>query len=119
MNLGKVIMNNYKLWKQIISRPAPFLIAEIGVNHENDMQTARNMINEAKKAGADAVKFQTYKAEKLAVKDSPAYWDRAKEKTDTQYQLFKKYDKFGEKEFLLQDCVSRYLQHSFYSLYSS
>jgi len=59
------------------------------------------MIEEAKKAGADAVKFQTYKAEKLAVMDSPAYWDRAKEKTDTQYRLFKKYDKFGDKEFLL------------------
>lgn len=94
-------MSKYTLWKQIISSPAPFLIAEIGVNHENDMQTARNMIDEAKKAGADAVKFQTYKAEKLAVKDSPAYWDRAKEKTGSQYQLFKKYDKFSEKEFLL------------------
>ena len=94
-------MSNYKLWKQIISCPTPFLIAEIGVNHENNMQIAKKMIDEAKKAGADAVKFQTYKAEKLAVKDSPAYWDRTKEKTDSQYQLFKKYDKFGEKEFIL------------------
>jgi len=94
-------VNNADLWKQIISCPTPFLIAEIGVNHENDLHTAKKMINEAKKAGADAVKFQTYKAEKLAVMDSPAYWDRAKEKTGTQYRLFKKYDKFGEKEFLL------------------
>ena len=94
-------MSDSKLWKQIISSPNPFLIAEIGVNHENSIQTAKKMIDEAKKAGADAVKFQTYKAEKLAVKDSPAYWDRTKEKTDSQYQLFKKYDKFGEKEFVL------------------
>lgn len=94
-------MNNADLWKQITSHPTPFLIAEIGVNHENDLYTAKKMIDEAKKAGADAVKFQSYKAEKLAVMDSPAYWDRAKEKTDSQYRLFKKYDKFGEKEFIL------------------
>ena len=94
-------MVNSRLWKQIVTRQIPFLIAEIGVNHENDIKIAKKMIDEAKKAGADAVKFQTYKAEKLAVKDSPAYWDRTKEKTYSQYELFKKYDKFGEKEFLL------------------
>ncbi|MEW6614154.1 MAG: N-acetylneuraminate synthase family protein [Thermodesulfobacteriota bacterium] len=94
-------MVNSMLWKQAVTRQTPFLIAEIGVNHENDIKIAKKMIDEAKKAGADAVKFQTYKAEKLAVKNSPAYWDRTKEKTDSQYQLFKKYDKFGEKEFIL------------------
>ena len=39
------------------------------------------MISLAKKSGADAVKFQTYKAELLASKSSPAYWDTKKEKT--------------------------------------
>ena len=37
------------------------------------------MIKDAAEAGADAIKFQTYKAEKLASKNSPAYWDRSKE----------------------------------------
>ena len=59
----------------------PYLIAEIGVNHECSIQKAKKMIKLAKRGGADAVKFQTYKAEKLASKVSPAYWSKDKEKT--------------------------------------
>ena len=94
-------MHNQDLWKNIISSPTAFLIAEIGVNHENDIEVAKKMIDAAKEAGADAVKFQTYKAEHLAVKDSPAYWDQTMEQTSSQYLLFKKYDHFGEQEFYL------------------
>ena len=57
------------------------------------------MILMAKKGGADAVKFQTYKAELLASKNSPAYWDTNKEKTKNQFQLFKKYDKFNVNDY--------------------
>ena len=77
----------------------PYLIAEIGVNHECSIVKAKKMISLAKKGGANAVKFQTYKAEKLASKTSPAYWDLKKEKTSSQFKLFKKYDKFGIKEY--------------------
>ena len=38
-----------------------FIIAEIGNNHEGNYQLAKKMIKLASKAGADAVKFQTYK----------------------------------------------------------
>ena len=72
----------------------PYIIAEIGVNHEGSMQTAKRLIDEAKEAGADAVKFQSYKAETLASKDSPSYWDTSKEPTTSQYKLFKKHDSF-------------------------
>jgi N-acetylneuraminate synthase len=57
------------------------------------------MIKEAANAGADAIKFQTYKAERIASKYSPAYWDTTKESTRSQYELFKKYDKFEEEEY--------------------
>ncbi len=77
----------------------PYIIAEIGVNHEGSLDRAKEMIINAKKGGAHAVKFQSYKAEKLASKNSPAYWDTTKEKTLSQYELFKKHDKFGENEF--------------------
>lgn len=42
-----------------------YIIAEIGVNHNGDMNLARCMIDEAARAGCDAVKFQTFKTERL------------------------------------------------------
>jgi len=77
----------------------PYIIAEAGVNHEGSMNIAKRLIDEAKEGGADAIKFQTYKAETIASKDSPSYWDLNKEPTDSQYLLFKKYDKFWKHEF--------------------
>ena len=97
-----------KINDKIISEGSPpFIIAEAGVNYydiaqkENiePIEAAKMMIKEAAEAGADAIKFQTYKAEKLASKHSPAYWDITKEGTKSQYELFKKYDKFGEDEY--------------------
>ena len=86
-----------KFLKKIKTRP--YMIAEIGVNHEGSMKIAKKMILMAKKGGADAVKFQTYKAELLASKNSPAYWDTKKEKTKNQFELFKKYDNFEIKDY--------------------
>ena len=83
----------------IINRP--YVIAEAGVNHEGDFELAKRLINEAAEGGAHAIKFQTYKAETLASKDSPYYWDLNKEPTESQFELFKKYDKFGKKEYEL------------------
>lgn len=77
----------------------PYIIAEAGVNHEGSMDLAKRLIDEANESGADAIKFQTYRAEALACRTSPAYWDLAKEPTTSQYQLFKKYDKFWKKEY--------------------
>jgi N-acetylneuraminate synthase len=77
----------------------PYIIAEIGVNHEGSFETALRLIELAKEGGADAAKFQSYKAETLASKHSPAYWDLNSEPTQSQYELFKKYDSFGENEY--------------------
>jgi len=77
----------------------PFIIAEAGVNHECSMKLARRLIDEAAFAGANAIKFQTYKASTIASVNSPAYWDLSKESTKSQYKLFKKYDKFWKPEF--------------------
>lgn len=83
------------------------LIAEIGVNYYDIavergislMDAAKQMCLEACDAGAHAVKFQSYKAETLAAKNSPAYWDTSEESTKSQYELFKKYDSFGAEEY--------------------
>lgn len=78
----------------------PYLIAEIGVNHEGDLDRAKRMIDQVAKAGGHAAKFQTYRADKLAAKNtSPAYWDTSKEKTLSQFELFQKYDGFGPEEY--------------------
>ena len=75
------------------------MIAEAGVNHEGKLDLAYKLIDDAAEAGADAIKFQTYRAGSLASKNSPAYWDTSKEPTTSQYELFKKYDKFWKDEF--------------------
>ena len=77
----------------------PYILAEAGVNHECSMSNAIKMINLAAKGGANGIKFQYYKAEKITSIYSPAYWDIKKEKTKTQFELFKKYDKFNYKNF--------------------
>ena len=77
----------------------PYIIAEAGVNHEGDMDIARRLISEAAEGGANAIKFQTYKANTIASKFSPSYWDTTKEPTKSQYELFKKYDKFWKTEY--------------------
>jgi N-acetylneuraminate synthase len=90
-----------QLGSQSISRLGlrPYVIAEAGVNHENDLALAHRLIEMAKSGGADAIKFQTYKAGKLASKHSPAYWDTSKEPTTSQYELFKKYDGFSPDDY--------------------
>lgn len=84
----------------------PYIIAEAGVNHEGSMDLAKRLIDEAAEGGAHAIKFQTYKASTIASKDSPYYWDISKEPTRSQFELFKKYDKFwkGEYEELAKYC---------------
>ncbi len=92
-------MNIIDYFNPEIKKYKPYIIAEAGVNHEGDPNIAKRLINEAKDGGADAIKFQTYKAETLASVNSPYYWDIKKEKTESQYTLFKKYDKFWKPEF--------------------
>ncbi|MDQ3081809.1 MAG: N-acetylneuraminate synthase family protein, partial [Gemmatimonadota bacterium] len=77
----------------------PYVIAEIGVNHGGSLDLAKRLIDLAKEGGADAAKFQTYKAETLAAKHSPAYWDLTKEPTTSQFKLFQKYDSFGPDDY--------------------
>ena len=77
----------------------PFIIAEAGVNHECNIDLAKKLIEDAANSGANAIKFQTYKANTIASKNSPSYWDTSKEKIKSQHELFSKYDKFWKSEF--------------------
>lgn len=85
----------------------PYIIAEMGVNFFDTskemgispLDAAKLYIDKAFDAGVDCAKFQSYKANTIVSKNSPAYWDTTQEPTKTQYELFLKYDSFGEKEF--------------------
>lgn len=85
----------------------PYLIAEIGVNFYDTarimgikpIEAAKLYIDKVAEAGIDCAKFQSYKAGTIVSKNSPAYWDTTKEATKTQYELFLKFDKFGENEY--------------------
>lgn len=89
-----------KIGSQVLKADStPYIIAEIGVNHGGSIDLAKKLIDLAKEGGADAAKFQTYKAERLASKNSPSYWDTNEESTKSQYELFSKFDSFDEKEY--------------------
>ena len=85
----------------------PYVIAEAGVNFYDTaklrgvtpLEEAMHYVDKAKEAGIDAIKFQSYKANTIASKNSPAYWDTTKETTQSQYELFTKFDSFGEEEY--------------------
>ncbi len=85
---------NIKIGKKIISGKNPcFIVAEIGVNHNGSPVLARKMILAARKAGADAVKFQTWKTENIILKDVKMA-DYQKENlggvNESQFEMIKK-----------------------------
>lgn len=75
--------------KYISEKSKTFVIAEIGVNHNGSISLAKKLINLAKSAGADAVKFQLFKAENLILKnvDKADYQIKNHKKNQTQYEM--------------------------------
>jgi len=69
-----------------------FLVAEIGINHNGDMDLARKMIDAAARAGADAVKFQNYRTEDFISDRSLTheYVSQGRTVVESQYDLFKR-----------------------------
>ena len=68
------------------------IIAEAGVNHNGDIETAKRLIDVAADAGVDYVKFQTFKAEELALKSAKkaAYQIENTKNDDSHYEMLKK-----------------------------
>ena len=57
-----------KFYNEIIARKEPYIIAEIGANHNGDIKLAKEMIDKAKEYGCDAVKFQSWSKNSLFTK---------------------------------------------------
>jgi N-acetylneuraminate synthase len=75
----------------------PFVIAEAGVHHYNSLELAKALILNARLAGVHAIKFQTYKAERIAALWAPTYWDS--EPGKTQYDIFAERDKLTRDDY--------------------
>ena len=87
-----------------------FIIAEAGVNHNGSIDLAKKLIDVACSAGADAVKFQTFKATNLATKGSQKaiYQKETTSNKETQFEMLKKLElnKKKHKE-LISYCIDK------------
>jgi len=79
------------------------IIAEAGVNHNGDIETAKRLIDAAADAAVDYVKFQTFKAEKIVTKQAKRadYQNKNTKDVDTQYEMLKKLELNEDSHHLL------------------
>ncbi|MCK4623385.1 MAG: N-acetylneuraminate synthase [Desulfuromonadales bacterium] len=87
-----------------------FIIAEAGVNHNGDLQLAKQLVDVAAEAGADAVKFQTFKAESLVSQGAPkaAYQQQTTAADESQFAMIKKLElDLSAHRLLISHCQQR------------
>ena len=97
VTLGNKVIHNYS---------EPFIIAEIGSNHNGDMELAKRIIDEAKACGADAVKFQSWDDKTLVsaeeYRNNQSYDDSPKKHFGSLKEMVKKYYLREEQHFELK-----------------
>ncbi len=92
-------MSGFTIGDRPVGGDAPaYIIAEAGVNHQCDLDIARRMIDEAHAGGADAIKFQTYRADTLTTRWAPRYWQHPEE-SGTQYAIYQHSDDFERADY--------------------
>ncbi len=95
--------------KEISINSPTFVIAEAGVNHGGDMNVAKALIDLAANAGADAVKFQAFKAENLILNDiqKAPYQELTTDARETQFEMLKKLEVSKEQNRNLKDYCTK------------
>ncbi|HTC00539.1 MAG TPA: N-acetylneuraminate synthase family protein [Ferruginibacter sp.] len=80
--------------REITKNGYPFIIAEVGINHNGSLKRAFDMIKVAKDAGVDCVKFQTFKADEFVGDPNQmfTYKSQGKEVTESMLGMFKRYE---------------------------
>ncbi len=76
------------------SQCPPFVVAEVGINHNGELERALEMVHVAAKAGCDAVKFQTFKAAEFVNDPSQMFTYRSQghEVTESMLTMFQRYE---------------------------
>jgi N-acetylneuraminate synthase/N,N'-diacetyllegionaminate synthase len=105
--------NSFKIKNKIIKNfNNPFIIAEAGVNHNGNIKIAKKLIDVASKAGADAIKFQTFKTDNIVTKKSPksSYHKitGGSDKDQSWYKLLKSQElNFKQHQELVNYCLKK------------
>jgi len=87
----------------------PFIVLEAGINHNGDISLAKEMIHIAKKSGADAIKFQTFKSDEFVSdpKQMFTYNSQGKEVTESMMDMFRRYEFSREKWFEIKSTCEK------------
>ncbi len=85
-------MTSFKIENRTIGENQPaFIIAEVGANHNGDINLALELISVAKKCGADCVKFQTYTPSECLSEDKDfEYFSKGKKVKESEFELLKR-----------------------------
>ena len=86
-------MKKIEIGNKLVGDEEPiFIVAEIGVNHNGDVRLAKKLIDAAKDAGADAVKFQAFKTEKVVTKyaEKANYQKETTGLSESQYNMIRR-----------------------------
>src|SRR5688572_3256699 len=76
-----------------------YVIAEAGVNHNCDLRLGYRLVETAREAGADAIKFQSYTAGKISTRVAPRYWVEKDDPRGSQWDTFDRLDKLSDRDF--------------------
>lgn len=90
-----------------------FIIAEAGVNHNGSLRMSLELVDAAAEAGADAIKFQTFRAERLATSGAAkaAYQERTTDRQESQLEMLKKLELSDEMHLKIQErCRARNIE---------
>jgi N,N'-diacetyllegionaminate synthase len=97
---GPFMTSAFPIAGRMVGKGEPcYVIAEAGVNHNCDVRLGYRLVETAREAGADAIKFQSYTAGKISTRVAPRYWVEKDDPRGSQWDTFDRLDKLSESDF--------------------